>query len=135
MTYVTNLLSVFFQFAWLPLSFLLSTHPYKWTLITQPAFTCSKFNNRNTRTRCDICSMLAIKTLFLLSTLKILASFWCLLLLTLNIVHIFSIVYVVNFEHVIAGCEKWVKANVFITKRRFPKIKSWRLSTIHGAFY
>ena len=127
MTYVTNLLSLFFQFAWLPLSFLLSTHPYKWTLITQPAFTCSKFNNRNTGTRCDICSMLAIKTLFLSSTLKILASFWCLLLLTLNIVHIFSIV--------IAGCEKWVKANVFITKRRFPKIKSWRLSTIHGAFY
>ena len=42
--------------------------PYFLSMLTfmkktsQPAFTCFKLNNRNTRTRCEICSKLIIKT-------------------------------------------------------------------------
>ena len=36
----------------------------QWTDLpeTQPAITCSKFNNRNKRTSCEICSKLTLKT-------------------------------------------------------------------------
>ena len=69
------------------------------------AFTCSKFNNRNTKTRCEIYSKLTIKTperhqTFLLLTLnmklpsRLAFSRWCFTF--------YSSVSIVNFEHVIA---------------------------------
>ena len=53
-----------------------------------------KFNNRNTRTRCEVCSKLTIRTLE-----RRLVS----LLLILNVFSTFSIVSIVNFEQVNAG--------------------------------
>ena len=57
-----------------------------------------KFNNRNTRTRCEICLKLTIKTLERLQ-----ASFWCLCSLLRTYFTSCACVYSINFEHVIAG--------------------------------
>ena len=67
---------------------------------TNPLLGCIyllKVNNRNTRTRCEICSKLLIKTLVFVVVLVS-------ILLTLNIFHILC-VSTVNFEYAIAG---WV---------------------------
>ena len=55
-----------------------------------------KVNNRNTRTRCEICSKLTIKTLERRSTL--LASFWCLYCQLWTYFTPSSSVFIVNFE-------------------------------------
>ena len=65
-----------------------------------------KVNNRNTRTWCEICSKLTMKT-----PERRQAS----LLLTLNIFHTFSSVFIVNFEQVNAGQYKGAKVEIFTT--------------------
>ena len=56
--------------------------------------------NKNTRTRCEICSKLTIKTPERQN--DAIGAVLVFLLLTLNIFHTCSSVYTVNFEHVIA---------------------------------
>ena len=53
-----------------------------------------KVSNRNSRTRCEICSKWTIKT-----------TFWCLYCWLWTYFLPCSIVFIVNFEHVIAGWE------------------------------
>ena len=70
-----------------------------------------KVNNRNTRTRCKICSKLTIKSPKRHQNDAIGLVLVC-LLLTLNILHTYSIVSIVNFEHVIAGWERYPSASI-----------------------
>ena len=66
------------------------------SIVTNPAGNYMlKVNNRNTRTRCEICSNLTLKTQNVLVSL----------LLTLNIFYTSSSVSVVKFERLIAGWE------------------------------
>ena len=60
-----------------------------------------KVNNRNTRTRCEICSKLTIKTLERCHW----RSFGVFIVNFEHISYLFSSVFIVKFEHVIAG---WV---------------------------
>ena len=58
-----------------------------------------KVNNRNTRTRCEICSKLIIMT----------PSIWCLYCWLLTYFTLCYSVSIVSFEHVIAGWDKITK--------------------------
>ena len=78
-------------------------------MLTQLIFNLFKFNNRNTRKRCEICSMLSIKTAE--------QCYWLVLvflLLTLNIFHTFSSISIVEVEQVNMS---WVFETKIIIKR------------------
>ena len=100
---------------------------YEWIYIIQKAFDAVSYDipvdnymlkasNRNTKTRCEICSKLTIKTperhqndaigIVLVS-----------LLLTLNIFHISSSVSIVNFEQVNVHCDPYPKTDLLWCKR------------------
>ena len=75
----------------------------QWILGTylQPVFTCSKFINRNTKIRCEICSKLTINT----PKRSDCCRFGVVIVKTLLRIYFTSCssVSIVKFEHVIAG--------------------------------
>ena len=93
-------------------------HPWNVSIFCPGGIYLLKVNNRNTRTRCKICSNLILKT----PERR--------LLLTLNIFYTCFSVSIVNFEHVIAG---WVliilKSELFLDISK-PFDKVWHIDHI-----
>ena len=77
-----------------------------------------KINNRNTRTRCEICSKL---------TIKIMASFWCLCFLWTYFTPSSS-VSIVNFETVNAGWEDVISS--WLTSIEGTLMQIWKSTNI-----